>query len=197
MEKFCVTCEKSDQCNTPCKAVDAILWADNRVMERHFSKTIICYPKRGEVHFSELEDYQLEEFSNDDVIPWSSGDLKKRQSTVFVERFFNKVPCKELAERFGVKENTIVCMYKQAIEQLEKIVDALDARREGLKATKSGRFTDDEKMFLLVEVFGFNRVEVARMFNRPHKVVCARLKRMSDRYGAAFSGQAPKRRNPY
>jgi len=62
-----------------------------------------------------------------------------------VERFFNKVPCKELAERFGVKENTIICIYKQAVEQLEKMIRAMDARREGLKATKSYHFTDDQK----------------------------------------------------
>ena len=129
----------------------------------------------------------MDKFSEEDVVPWTSGDLKKRQSTVFVERFFNKVPCRELAERFGVKENTIVSMYRTAVERLEKIIEALDSRKEGLKATKAGNFTEDEKIFLLVQVFGFNRVEVARMFKQDHKVVCKKLKRMTDQYGAAFS----------
>ena len=114
----------------------------------------------------------------------------------FVERFFNKASYKELAERYHVEENTIVTIYRQSIEQLSKMVDALDARREGLKATKAGRFTDDEKMFLLAEVFGFNRVEVARMFKRDHETVYRRVKSMVDQYGALFSGQAPKKENP-
>jgi hypothetical protein len=190
---LCDQCEIKDQCKTPCKAVDAILWADNRVMERHYSKKIVCYPKRGEVHFSELSEMQMDRINDSDVVPWSSTEHRLRKTVVFVERFFNKASYKELAERYHVEENTIVTIYRQSIEQLAKMIDALDARREGLKATKSGRFTDDEKMFLLAEVFGFNRVEVSRMFNQHHKVVCARLKRMSDRYGALFSGRAPKK----
>jgi DNA-directed RNA polymerase specialized sigma24 family protein len=192
MATLCEDCDKRDACRTPCEAVRWYLWQGNPgVMEKHHKDKIVVYPKRGEVHYAELSDQQQDQISDSNVVPWSSGDLKKRQSTVFVERFFNKVPCKELAERFGVKENTVVTMYRHAVAQLEKIVEALDARREGLKATKSGRFTDDQKMFLLVEVFGFNRVEVARMFKQEHKTICAKLKRMSDKYKEAFSNPSP------
>jgi len=186
MEKLCETCEKRDQCRTPCKAVNAILRKNNRVMERHFENIIVCYPMGKEVHFSELQKHQLDQFSNDDVIPWTSGDTRLRQTTVFVERFFNKVPCKELAERFNVKENTIVSMYARAVEQLKKIIDALDARREGLKATKADKFTDDQKFFLLVNVFGFSGAEVARMFNRDQNRMNMIIKRMSNQYLTAF-----------
>lgn len=189
MEKVCEACEKRSECRTPCKTVNAILWHENRVMERHFGDHIVCYPMHGEVHFSELKDHQLDQFSIDDVIPWSSEDRKLRKTTVFIERFFHNVPCRELAERFGVKENTIVCMFKQAVESVEKIIEALDSRREGLKATKSGRFTDDQKLFLLVGIFGFSQTEVARMFNRDRDMVNQKVKRMSDRYGALFSGE--------
>ena len=119
-----------------------------------------------------------------------------RQTTVFIERFFNKVPCRELAERFDVKENTIVTMYAHAVESLEKIIEALDARREGVKATKSGRFTDDQKYFLLVSIFGFSGAEVARMFKRDEGRVDQKVKRMADTYEALFSGQAPKEETP-
>jgi len=196
MEKLCATCKKRNECKNPCKAVNAILWKDNRVMERHFRDVIVCYPQGKEVHFSELKDHQLEDFSSNDVILWSSGDVRLRKTTVFIERFFNKVPCKELAERFGVKENTIVCMYAQAVESVEKIIEVLDSRREGLKATKSSRFTDDQKFFLLASVFGFSQAEVARMFNRDRNMVNQKVKRMSERYGALFSGQVPKEEKP-
>ena len=195
-EKRCTNCDKRAECKTPCKTVNAILWAENRVMERHFGDVIVCYPMHGEVHFSEITERQLEDFSDKDVIPWASGDARLRQTTVFIERFFNKVPCKELAERFNVKENTIVCMYARAVESVEKIIEALDARREGMKATKSDRFTDDQKYFLLVSVFGFSQIEVARMFNRDRNRVNQKVKHMSDRYGALFSGAAPKEETP-
>lgn len=189
MEKLCEHCEKRDHCKTPCKAVKKILWEDNRVMERHFKDHIVCYPQNREVHFSELQEHQREHLSDDDVVPWSSGDLRLRKSRVFVERFFNKVPCKELAEMFGVKENTIVCMYAQAEKQVQRIIEALDARREGLKATKGDKFSEDQKFFLLVSVFGFSGAEVARMFNKDRNRVNMIVKRMADKYQAFFAGE--------
>jgi len=159
------------------------------VMERHFPDKIVCYPQNKEVHFSGLKDYQIDAFSNADSVPWSSGDFRLTHTAVFVERFFNKVPCKELAERFDVKENTIVCMYKQAVKQVKRIIKALDSRREGIKATKSDRFTDDQKFFLLACVFGFSQVEIAKMFGRHRNVVNKKVKRLSDKYKALFAGQ--------
>jgi len=159
-------------------------------MEKHFEDHIEVYPQHvWEIQFSGMKDHIVDDFSLDDVVPWSSEDRKLRKTTVFIERFFNKVPCKDLAERFGVKENTIVCMYAQAVESICKILNAMDARREGLKATKSSRFTDDQKMFLLVAVFGFNAVEVAAMFDKDRKIVSRKIKLMADKYRAAFAGQ--------
>jgi transposase len=163
-------------------------------MERHFSDRIEVYPQHvKEVQFSEIEDSQLDKFSTADVIPWSSGDFRLRKTIVFVERFFNKVSCKELAERFDVKENTIVCMYAQALEHVERIIEALDARREGLKAIKADRFTEEQKYFLLTSVFGFSQAEVARMFKRNRDKVNTTVKHMADRFEALFSGQEPKK----
>lgn len=187
MEKLCETCEQRENCQTPCKAVNAILWEDNHVMERHFSDAIVVFPgNTKERHFAELTDKQLAEISELDVIPWSSGDMNFTQTKVFIERFFNKVPCKELAKLYGVKENTIVCMYKHAVERLAKIIKTMDARREGIKAMKPQTFTDDQKLFLLVHVFGFSQIEVATMFNMDRNKVNMVVKRMADRYAALF-----------
>ena len=184
--ELCSECKTRDECTDPCKAANDILWKDNQVMERHFEKSIVCYPQYRQVRFSEISEEQRESFSNEDVVPWSGTDLKLRKTTVFVERFFNKVPCRELAERFGVKENTIVCMYAQAVEQLEKMIDAMDARREGLKACKKGKFTDDQKFFLLIQIFGFNGFEVGKMFGKDHREVSMKVKRMTDKYIQRF-----------
>lgn len=194
METACNNCQEREQCQTPCKAVKSILWANNHVMERHFPDRIEVYPQHvKEVQFSEIEDSQLDKFSTADVIPWSSGDLRLRKTSVFVERFFNKVSCKELAERFGVKENTIVCIYAQALEHVERIIKALDARKEGMKATKADRFTEEQKYFLLTSVFGFSQAEVARMFKRDRNRVNLIVKSMADRFETFFSGQEPKK----
>ena len=196
MDHTCLKCENREYCVTPCKIVNDLLWDDNRVMERHFEDIIVCYPQHREVHFSELKKHVLDKFSEDDVIQWSSGDARLKKTAVFIERFFNNVPCKALAERYGVKENTIVCIYKQAVESLEKIIAALDSRKEGIKATKAGKFTDDQKMFLLTSVFGFSGVEVGEMFNMDHKRVSMKVKRLSDKYDAAFKRLEVKEETP-
>jgi len=183
----CKECNNRNQCKKPCEAVNKILWKDNHVMEKHFPDSIIVFPgSTRERHFSELTDKQLDEISEIDVIPWSSGDMNFTQTKVFIERFFNKVPCKELAALYGVKENTIVCMYKNAVERLNKIIKTMDARREGIKAMKPQRFTNDQKIFLLVHVFGFSQMEVAAMFNMDRNKVNMVVKRMADKYGELF-----------
>lgn len=192
MEKLCESCEKRNDCKAPCKPVKAILWAGNRVMERHFDDIIVCYPQGREVHFSEIENFNIEQISSADVVPWSSGDCRLRKTAVFIERFFNRTPYKDLADVFGVPENTVITMYKQALEHVERIIEALDARREGLKATKGDKFTDDQKYFLLASVFGFNGSEIARMFNKDRTSINMKIKRMADKYAAIFSGQDPQ-----
>lgn len=186
----CDKCPKYDTCKEPCAAVNDILWKDNRIMERLYGNRIICYPRNGEIHFSELDIAGIEDmddFSMHDVIPWTSEDRRLMKTKVFIERFFKKTPCAELAEKYGVKENTIVCMYRDAICTIGKIIDMMDARRNGIKAVKSRCFTEDQKMFLLVSVFGFSGEEVAGMFNLNRGTVNAKVKRMSDRYREAFA----------
>jgi len=164
-------------------------------MERHYEDHIVCYPKNEEVHYSELSEKAMDELDIAPPFSWSSGDARLRQTTVFIERFFYKTPCKELAERFGVKENTIVCMYARAVESIEKIIAAIDARREGMKATKSDRFTEDQKYFLLVSIFGFSGAEVARIFKKDRNRVNMKVKHMADKYEDLF--KAPVKKSVY
>jgi|GEM_PF-1252362 len=188
-ETLCEKCPKRDTCKAPCKAVNDILWKDNRVMERHYGDKIVCYPRNGEIHFSELDIagiQDMDDFSMHDVIPWTSEDRRLMKTKVFIERFFKKVPCKDLAAKYGVEENTIVCMYRDAVKALLRIIAQMDARREGLKAVKLRPFTNDQKFFLLTHVFGFNHVEVARMFGQEHKSLCHRMKVMRDKFSSAF-----------
>lgn len=192
MEALCKTCDKRGKCSKPCKAVDAILWEDNRIMERHYMDHIVCYPKNEEVHYSELSEKALDGLDIAPGIPWSSGESRLRKTTVFIERFFNKTPCKELAKRFGVRENTIVCMYRDAVAQILRIIKALDARREGMKQVQTDRFTDEEKMFLLVYVFGYTNTEVGLLFDLDHRKVSAKLKPMADRFSEIFASRKKK-----
>ena len=65
-----------------------------------------------------------------------------------------------------------------------------------MKATKgTDRFTDDQKYFLLVSVFGFSGAEVARMFNLDHRRVSMKVRHMADKYEALF--KAPVKKSIY
>jgi hypothetical protein len=184
---LCNDCGQRDHCQTPCKAVQEAMKQDNPgVMEKHTTRRIMVFPKSREKHFTELSGPEADQMNDCDVFPWASAEHRLRKTVVFVERFFHKTSYRDLAERYHVRENTIVTIYRQAIEQLAKMIEQLDSRREGIKAVQTKNFTDDQKAFLLVEVFGFNRVEVARMFKRDHKALCSRLKRMTDQYKRAF-----------
>lgn len=185
---LCEACQGRCQCKTPCKPVNDILWKDNHVYERHYPDAIVVFPPKKEVHFSAIEENKLDEISNEDAIPWSSGDYELTQTRVFIEKFFNKARTCELAERFGVKESVISTMYANALEQIEKIVGLLDLRASGIKNLKPDRFTEDQKMFLLVYVFRFNAAEVAEMFHHSANYISGKLRRMADKYADAFLG---------
>lgn len=189
MEKtLCEACQDREHCQTACKPVNDILWKDNHVFERHSQDAIVVFPPKHETHFSGFADYQLDEISNEDAFPWSSGDYKLTQTNVFIEKFFNKTSTKELAERFGIKEQAVLGIYWDAQKKLEKLIKVLDIRACGLKALKPERFTPDQKMFLLVYVFRFNAAEVAEMFHHDASRVSGKLRRMADKYADAFSG---------
>lgn len=188
MEKLCDKCENRESCKTPCDEVNKILWKENHVYERHYDNSIVVFPPKKEVHFSALDDYQLEEISNSDAFPWSSGDYKLRQTNVFIEKFFNRTSTSELAERYGVRASVISTMYENCLQKIEQILSLLDLRASGIKNLKPDRFTEDEKMFLLVHIFRFNAAEVAEMFHHGKDYTSGKLRRMADKYKALFNG---------
>lgn len=179
----CTDCEKRGECEKLCKPVKKICWENNKVMEKHYFDHIEVFPgSNRERHFCELTDKQLDEISDSDTIPWSSEDTRFRQTAVFIERFFKKTPCKDLAEKYGVSENTVVCMYRDAVKRVHKIIGALDARREGMKAIREKTFNLDEKIFLLCCCFGFNQHEVGKIYNIDHGKVHNVVKKMREKY---------------
>ena len=188
MEPFCGTCQNREHCQTPCKAVNKILDKDNRYFEKPAGAVIICYPgNHREVQFASLKDYEADQFSTDDVVPWNLGGCNLRQTSVFIEHFFNKISYRELADRMESNEDTIESMYYRALERIDAIIKVIDSRDEGIKKVRKGKFTDAQKFFLLVCVFGFNRAEVARIFNRDKNTVCDRVKEMEKKYAALFA----------
>lgn len=190
---ICETCEKRESCKTPCKEVNNILWKDNHVYERYYPDSICVFPPFREVHFSAVNDYEVEDFSTDDTFPWSSESTKPDKATIFVERFFKKTPRKELAERFGTTEQYIDIIFTKSKYAIEKIVKILAARKEGIKAAKLDRFTEDQKYFLLVDVFGFTGKEVAEMFKKSRPTINKKVNRMREKYTELFSGQEIKK----
>jgi len=185
---ICEACKDRESCKTPCKEVNKILWENNRVYERHYDNSIVVFPPKKEVHFSALDDHQLDEISNSDAFPWSSGDYKLRQTNVFIDKFFNRASTSELAEKYGVRASVISTMYENCLQKIEQILGLLDLRASGIKNLKPDRFTEDEKMFLLVYIFRFNAAEVADMFHHGKDYTSGKLRRMADKYKAIFDG---------
>jgi len=191
----CKDCENREHCKTPCKAMNDVLWKDNNVYERHYDDAIVVFPPKKETHFSALEDYELNEISNEDAFPWaSSGKYELSKTNIFVEKFFNRVPTSELVERFNIPESQILTEYKRCMEQIEKILKILDLRASGIKNIKPDKFTEDEKMFLPVHVFRFNAREVADMFHHHPNNTSLKLNKMASKYKKLFdeSGNSQK-----
>lgn len=188
----CTACKDRCQCKTLCKDISKKVWKGNRMMERNFDDHIVLYPLPNQTRFSEIADYKVNHFSTADAIPWSSGDTRLRKTAVFIERFFNKTPVHELAERFRVDDVTISSAYTTAISQLFKVVQALDAHKEGVKVSQLDRFTKEQKYFMLVFVFGFSINDVAKMFKYDRNLVGSKINRMAKKYGDLFAEQAKK-----
>jgi len=190
-EKLCENCEKRNQCTTPCKAVNAILWDQNQVYERHYNDSIVVFPPFREVHFSAVNDYEIEDFSNEDAFPWSSENCELRKTAVFIDRFFNRMSYEEMSEKYCAPINTLRSAYFKCVSRLEETISVLDTRREGIKAVMKQKdvFSEDQKYFLLVDVFGFTGKEVAEMFKKSRPTINKKVNRMREKYTELFHAQ--------
>jgi DNA-directed RNA polymerase specialized sigma24 family protein len=160
--------------------------------ERRVGDDVVCQPQYREVHFSALHPHRLNSFAEKDAFPWSSTEYNLTLTSVFVERFFERRSDEEIAERHGMKRLDVAKMYHAAVQRLTQVVAALDARQEGLKCVRLRPFTDVQKAFLLVYVFGFNQTEAARMLKLNPANLCRKLRPLAERYGEGFGGAAEK-----
>lgn len=190
MEKtLCEACKDREHCQTACRAVNKILFKDNGVFERHFSDRIEVYPQNGrrEIHFSAIEPERLEKIPGTATFPWETGGLQFKHSSVFVDHFINKMPYKECSDKYNVTEAAARSIYLQAASRVQTVVKELDTRRKGLQAVDE-KFTEEQKFFLLVYIFGFTKGEVAKIFGKYRTTVSIKIARMADKYADAFAG---------
>jgi len=188
---ICETCEKRESCKTPCKEVNNILWKDNHVMERYYNDSIVVFPPFREVHFSAVNDYDVEDFATTDAFPWSSENCELRKTAVFIDRFFNRMSYEEMSEKYCAPINTLRSAYFKCVSRLEETISVLDTRREGIKAVMKQKdvFSEDQKYFLLVDVFGFTGKEVAEMFKKSRPTINKKVNRMREKYTELFHAQ--------
>lgn len=189
MEQLCSDCEKRDTCTKPCDQIEVILKRGNKaVMEHRYADRIVFYSQGKEISFADLKDYDVDRFTYDDIEDlFKSTDTRVRKAGIFIDRFFNKMSIEDLSEKYKTSRNNISCMYRDAVKQIFKIISVLDQRRTGIKAiSPKSQFTEDEKCFLLVYVFGFSCAETARMMNRSRRVLNKRIKRMHDAHRQNF-----------
>lgn len=150
------------------------------------------YPYRGQVRESELPVYEngkqrgktQDIFSDENGSPFITGTDKPKlmQTSVFVDRVFNRLPYNAIAEKYGVTVKTVQNEYKNAKRRLFVIMNRLDSEECAGQVVKSaeGRMTKQVKAFLLYELFGLTVTQVARLMKITKATVLVHILRVRD-----------------
>jgi DNA-binding CsgD family transcriptional regulator len=181
---LCKNCEKRDACKKPCYELNKQLRKiSGQYWEIPLREDVKIIPQKRQVQFSDMpESTNVENFSA--KMPWLTGEFKLRQTNVFRDRFFKKMSFKEIADNYGIDEHTAETHFHNACNQVEAVVRAMDSRKAGVKHSLNSKrgYTDSQKFFLLVKVFGFSGSEVARMFKISRKIVNRHVRDMAARF---------------
>jgi predicted DNA-binding protein YlxM (UPF0122 family) len=186
----CASCDTRPECSSMCDSLKQEMKKVGQVMERHGKNTITVYPSFWrEVQASCMGEAQCNRISNDDAMPYRTDFIKQVKTGIFIERFFNKLPVSEIAEKYEISEQAVRQNYHDAVETVCKIIDVMETRRSGINGLKHRvNFSDKEKFFLLTYVFGFTNQEVADMFGKHRANVSRETRAIADKYREAFDG---------
>lgn len=179
----CIECDNRSQCKKPCEDLyQKLKEVSDGYYEKRTDDGVMIFSQNHQLQCAFIENEV--KFSNEDQTPWCSGDFKLRQTNVFIDRFFGKMSFQAIAEKYKIDEHTAETSYHNAFNQVEKVVRAMDSRKEGIKHSLNSKrgFTDHQKFFLLVKIFGFSGSEVAQMFDVPVTTVNRRVRDMTGQF---------------
>jgi len=95
----------------------------------------------------------------------------------------------KLTSLTDLKNLASICSYL-SISSNKNLIDlsleTMDAKRVGRRALSDKHFTDDQKWFLMRDVFGFSSQDIAQMAGMSLSRVNVRIKRVRDKYKEMF-----------
>ncbi len=162
----CRDCEKHDSCKKMCDRLKAVIKKDG-YFEQYTQDIVTILPEKG--RFSNFTSVHEEiDFDNREYkIVFDSSELTVNTAKIFVEYFFKRRSLRDIADNYGLAESTIYNEFKRAIEQINKIIKIMQARKSSFKhAQRLSYYSDPEKAFLLSHCFGFSTEEVADILGR-------------------------------
>ena len=160
------TAEKTVSPCRDCDKLKSIIEKDG-YFERYTQDIITVLPEKG--RFSNFTSVCEEiDFDNREYkVVFDNSELTVNTAKIFVEYFFKRRSLRDIADNYGLAETTTHNEFKRAIEQINKIIMIMQARKSAFKhAQRLSYYSDPEKAFLLSHCFGFSTEEVANILGR-------------------------------
>ncbi len=191
----CSECTHFDKCKSPCRPIRMMLDHKSAApFERQIRGDItIVFPQYMQTRKSELLSLDTEKsrkpveaiFSTVQDSPFLSAELKKpklQQTSVFIDRFFNKMPFEAMAEKYGVTVKTVENEFENARKRIHIILKRIDDEERAGQVVKSseGRMTTQVKAFLLYHLFGLTITQIARILGVTKSTVLSHIQRVND-----------------
>jgi hypothetical protein len=203
----CRKCSNRRACKAPCFFVEKYLEFKNR---SPFEQNNVIFPDsrrtRRESDFEMLESGKpsngaVRAFSNwqnwiaefkggstpglhiEQPSPFINGiDISLKQTGIFIDRFFHRMPYKELAEKYDTTVSGVAKLYVNAKDRIKKTVEAMD-RVELAKSngTPLAKMPKSMRVFLLHTVFGLSNGEISRLLGMHHTLVHRFINTVKDR----------------
>lgn len=176
---LCEKCSHRCNCKSPCRPVELLLCVDNRKpFERTLSKIAIVLPQKHQTRISEIQGrddspgeldqkYAERFFSTDSPSAFLDAPKKPKlkQTKIFIDAFFHKMPFEIIAKKYGVQPKTAQNLFENSRKRLRMLVKRMDdEERAGQVVSKpKTKIAVHIKAFLLYELFGLTTAQIGRI----------------------------------
>lgn len=209
----CPKCAHYAHCETPCILAHMEISRGpevNLLKEQHFphKNITVVWSKNRELRFSDMPILEGQEdigYDPPDPGPdaWPTVDVSKKQTGVFIDRFFNQMSFADLAAKWEIgsaAEAKVV--YAQGKERVLEIIRRADKdpHRVLIRSQKrSGRFSRKLKAFLLAKCFDLSVTEVGQVLGINARLAARDIRACADQIRAGkqivfFEGEDLKAR---
>lgn len=205
--EFCrPKCPHYKMCTKPCLPLEKLLSKESsgRIYEKKIKgkngkETIVIFASRSslEVAESEIRVYDSKgklwghltdlAFSTENNKVWAEIEVKRKQTALFIDRYFKGYTYKDLVTKYEIKYETAKEMYMNAKNRVLEVLEKTDDihRRPGHKETwkkcseAGGKVTKKAQYWILSKVLGMLPHEIADLYGVNHNSVSSGISKMS------------------